>query len=49
MDHFLVFRVFKLIADMKLYATAALDVFSADKGTSSLINEDYIIDNRHII
>jgi hypothetical protein len=37
---------FGLIALLKLCAAAALNVINADKGTYSVINEDYIIDNR---
>jgi hypothetical protein len=32
MDHFLIFRVFILIALLKLYAAAALDVINTVKG-----------------
>jgi hypothetical protein len=49
MHHFLVFRVLKLIAFLKLCAAAALDVINADKGIYSVINEVYIIDNLHAI
>jgi hypothetical protein len=40
---------FFLIAVLKLSAAAALHVINADKGTFSIINEDYILDNRHTI
>jgi hypothetical protein len=43
-------RLLSLIAILlKLCAAAALNVFNAGKGTYSVINEDYIIDNRHTI
>jgi hypothetical protein len=38
-----------LIALLALCAAAALHVINADKGTYSVINEDYIIDDRHTI
>jgi hypothetical protein len=47
MDHFLIFRFLILIAILKLCAAAALIVINADKRTYSVINEDYIIDDRH--
>jgi hypothetical protein len=48
MDHFFG-SLLSLIAILKLCAAAALHVSNADKGTYSVINEDYSIDNRHTI
>jgi hypothetical protein len=41
MDHFLFFRVLILIAFLKLYAAAALNVINADMGAYSVIDEEY--------
>jgi hypothetical protein len=46
MDHFCSCLSFRLIALLKLFAADALNViFNADKGTYSVINEDFITDN----
>jgi hypothetical protein len=51
MDHFLcgLGLFFLLIAILKLCAAAALCVINADKGTYSVISEEYMTDNRHAI
>jgi hypothetical protein len=46
MDQFGIGNILFLIALLKLCAAAALNVCNAYKGTYSVINEDYIVDNR---
>jgi hypothetical protein len=42
-------QCFGLIACLKLFAAAAKNVFNEGNGTYSVINKDYIIDNRRAI
>jgi hypothetical protein len=50
MDHYWIWRFLILIALLKLCAAAALAVLkNADKETYSVINKDYIVDDRHTI